>query len=262
MQMQEEREIKDAVKRVFAKNAQKFVTSESHAKGSDLSQLVEWLNPQPNWVVLDIATGGGHVAKTLAPHVGHVFATDLTHQMLANTAKHLTQHAKNVWYVLADAESLPFLDNSFDCVTCRIAPHHFPNPHKFIEEVHRVLSPGGRFILSDNVAPPVPQLDTFMNTFEKIRDVSHVRCLSIKEWRELFASTGLIEKKSAEQKKFYDFPKWVARTADSQEQIDRVSQYILQADDQIKDYFSVTIEEDQVKSLEVDAWLVMCEKKQ
>jgi ubiquinone/menaquinone biosynthesis C-methylase UbiE len=258
--MQEEQEIKEAVKKVFAQNAQKFVTSETHAKGGDLSQLVEWLNPQPNWVVLDIATGGGHVAKALAPHVGYVFATDLTQQMLANTAKHLAEHAKNIWYVLADAESLPFLDNSFDVVTCRIAPHHFPKPHQFIAEVHRVLTPGGKFILSDNVAPPVPELDQFMNTFEKMRDVSHVKCLSIAEWRALFASCGLVEKKSEEQKKLYDYPSWAARTSESQAQMGRVSKYILQANNQIKDYFSIVTEGEQIKSLKVDTWLVMCEK--
>ncbi len=104
--------------------------------------------------------------------------TDLTKEMLENTKKHLKDF-ENLTYILADAEALPFLDQSFDVVTCRIAPHHFPNPDKFIEEVARVLAPDGTFILIDNVVPDDRKLATFMNMFEKLRDDSHVRVLIV-----------------------------------------------------------------------------------
>lgn len=118
--------IKETVKDQFARNAEKYVTSETHAKGDDLALMVEWMQPKGDWTVLDIATGGGHVTKHLSPHVAHIFATDLTREMLATAQRHLSRTCENVWYMVADAEELPFLDQTFDVVTCRIAAHHFP----------------------------------------------------------------------------------------------------------------------------------------
>jgi ubiquinone/menaquinone biosynthesis C-methylase UbiE len=132
----ENHEIKAIVQEQFARNAEKYVKSESHAKANDLSEMIDWLVPNSSWVALDIATGGGHVTKALSPHVGQVFSTDLTHQMLEAAKRHLDVACKNVWYVIADSESLPFLDEAFDVVVCRIAPHHFPNPDRFVSEVN------------------------------------------------------------------------------------------------------------------------------
>ncbi len=100
--------IKDVVKEQFSRNADKYVTSESHGKSEDLALLVQLLEPEPDWRVLDIATGGGHTAKSLAPHVAQVFATDLTREMLVSAHRYVTQHADNVWFIVADAENLPF----------------------------------------------------------------------------------------------------------------------------------------------------------
>ncbi|WP_231514904.1 class I SAM-dependent methyltransferase [Oceanobacillus salinisoli] len=114
--------------------------------------LVDWLSPDLQMSVLDIATGGGHVAKTLSPFVQTVFATDLTKEMLAVTANYLHDY-KNIHYVIADAEDLPFLDQSFDIVTCRIAAHHFQDKERFIQGVKRVLKDDGKFLFIDNVTP-------------------------------------------------------------------------------------------------------------
>lgn len=253
--------IKQKIKDVFGKNADKYITSEIHAKGDDLNLLVEWIKPQNHWVVLDIATGGGHVAKALAPHAGMVFSTDLTEKMLSNTAKHLNKDFNNIFYVVADAEKLPFLEETFDLVTCRIAPHHFPNPAEFIKEASRVLKPGGKFLLIDNVAPADKKLDEFMNTAEKLRDESHVRCLTKAEWRQFFTHSSLKEVRDIDRKKNFIFKTWVVRTASSQQQMDTVEKYILKGDEEIKNYFSVTLTSDgSVESHQIDEWMVLTEK--
>ncbi|KEP25031.1 class I SAM-dependent methyltransferase [Bacillus zhangzhouensis] len=89
----------------FGRNAEKYVTSQAHAKGADLDLIVEWTAPEESWVVLDIATGGGYTAKALAPYVYQVFATDLTKEMLSNTSLHLKAYS-HIFYVLADAETV------------------------------------------------------------------------------------------------------------------------------------------------------------
>ncbi|QBP42718.1 class I SAM-dependent methyltransferase [Paenisporosarcina antarctica] len=251
---------KERVKSVFGKNADKYLKSESHAKGNDLPLLKDWLEPENTWSVLDIATGGGHVTKALAPFVGTVFSTDLTEEMLENTAKHLNAIFDNIIFVIADAESLPFLKDTFDVVVCRIAPHHFPNPEKFIEEASRVLKSNGKFILIDNIAPADSKLGEFMNKTEKLRDDSHVRCLSKDEWNHLLQVNNLVVKKSLDRKKTFAYPEWVARTTENEEQVNRVKQHLLQADKETAHYFAITKQGDDIESFMIDEWMVMCEK--
>jgi ubiquinone/menaquinone biosynthesis C-methylase UbiE len=150
----------------FGKKAREYVESRDHALGPDLQRIIDWAQPERNWRVLDVATGGGHVARTLYPHVGLVVATDLTWLMLkAARDANLKAGADGIIYLMADAENLPFLDETFEMVTCRIAPHHFTDKGAFIREVSRTLKSNGIFIMIDNVIPNDPELGTMMNTF-------------------------------------------------------------------------------------------------
>ncbi|RHW36154.1 SAM-dependent methyltransferase [Lysinibacillus yapensis] len=254
-------QIKQKVQQQFGQHAQKYVTSSTHATGSDLALLKEWLEVTSDSVALDIATGGGHVVKTLAPHVGQVFATDLTYGMLETAKKHLDPYASNIFYVIADAESLPFLENTFDAVTCRIAPHHFPNPQLFVKEVARVLKPGGKFVLIDNIAPDDPVLDDFVNTLEKLRDDSHVRSYSVSEWTKWFEHAGLSLLKANHRKKTFPYPEWVRRTTTSEEQVKVVDAHLLSASKTIQEYFSIESVDGNIQSIIIDEWMALAEKK-
>lgn len=252
----------DAKKKVieqFSKHANAYATSPSHGNEDDLNRIVEWLKPQKSWRVLDIATGGGHVAKTLAPHVYQVVASDLTKDMLISTRSFLND-LDNILYVIGDAENLPFLDDTFDAVTCRIAPHHFPDPKKFVQEASRVLKSGGTFLLIDNVAPEDRALAEYMNTFEKLRDPSHVRCLPVREWQQYLMESQLHEVKREVRKKTYDFPVWVRRTADREEQIQNVESFILGGTDKLRNYYRVQLSGNKIVSLQVDEMMIMYKK--
>ncbi|MEI4770117.1 methyltransferase domain-containing protein [Psychrobacillus sp. FJAT-51614] len=253
--------IKNKVQEVFSKNAEKYVTSSTHAKGSDLSLLPSWLDLPTNSIVLDIATGGGHVVKALAPHASQVFATDLTYQMLEAAKRHLDQTESNISYVIADAESLPFLENTFDAVTCRIAPHHFPHPDIFVKEVARVLKHGGKFLLIDNIAPEEKELDEFVNHLEKLRDESHNRSYSINEWKTWFEQADLTLLKAEARKKTFDYPDWVRRTTTSEEQVKKVDSHLLLANDSISNYFSIQTSNDSIQSITIDEWMALAVKK-
>lgn len=252
-------EVKRHVQEVFSKNKQAYVDSTTHKKQSDLDAIVEWLKPDDSHKALDIATGGGHVAKALSRHCGTVFATDLTKDMLQNTAYHLNSQS-NIEYVVADAEQLPFLDDSFDLVTCRIAPHHFPSPNRFIEEVARVLKDNGKFLMIDNVAPEDDQLDEFYNRFEKKRDYSHVRALKISDWEKLFRNHRLNVKQYLTRKKIMPFQDWVRRTLDDETDQKAVEEFFKQAPAEAKSHFSITEENDHVKSFAIDEYMVIVEK--
>ncbi|MRG85266.1 class I SAM-dependent methyltransferase [Salinibacillus xinjiangensis] len=250
---------KAKVRAQFSKNPQSYVESITHAKADDLEKLVQWLSPEQSWVVLDVATGGGHVAKHVSPYVKQVFSTDLTKEMLENTSKNL-KDLDNIFYVLADAEELPFLNHTFDAVTCRIAPHHFPHPSKFVSEVSRVLKPGGKMMLVDNVAPNDENLASYMNTFEQLRDYSHVKCLSTREWKQLFDDNDLVMQKEECRKKTYEYDSWVHRTTDTEEQQSKVRDFILSGSKEQLHYFQIKKQGECIHSLQIDESMFLCEK--
>ncbi len=196
---------KSLVQQRFGAFAATYATSRPHATGSSLARLVELASPEPPWTALDIATGAGHVALAFGPRVAHVVASDLTPQMLA-VARSLARERgiRNVSFAELRAEVLPFADETFDLVTCRIAPHHFDDVGRFVVESFRVLRPGGVFGLVDNISPDTSIMDgdagalaaaaDAYNAFEKFRDPSHVRCLTLTEWRDLMAEAGFQER--------------------------------------------------------------------
>lgn len=59
------------------------------------------------------------------------------------------KHINGIRFITGDCENLPFAAGSFDVVTCSMSFQHYPNPEKFFMSLHRVLRPGGRFVLRD-----------------------------------------------------------------------------------------------------------------
>jgi ubiquinone/menaquinone biosynthesis C-methylase UbiE len=185
-------DVKQQAQTRFAQYAQGYVTSKSHAEGADLERLLELAQPQPDWHVLDIATGGGHTALKFAPHVARVVAADLTPTMLYAARAFITeQGAANLVYSAGDAENLPFVHHSFDLVTCRIAPHHFPDCFRFVQECARVLKTGGLVLIEDHLAPDDERAARYLDSFERLRDPSHVRAFASYEWQGMFLDAGL-----------------------------------------------------------------------
>lgn len=199
----------DLIRRSFGPNAAAYATSGSHARGWSLPRLLELVPPKASWQMLDIATGAGHTALTFAPHVDRVIASDLTPEMLATAGRLARERGlQNLEFRQANAQDLPFEAATFDLVTCRIAPHHFPDPAKFVAEAARVLRPMGIFGLVDNIVPEDEQVAEYINAFERFRDASHVRCLPLSEWIDLIKRAGLTLTHSEIGFKTMDFAVW------------------------------------------------------
>jgi ubiquinone/menaquinone biosynthesis C-methylase UbiE len=248
---------KQKVQQQFGANAAAYATSKVHAKGYSLSRLVELTQPQPDWHVLDVATAAGHTAFVFAPHVAHVTATDLTPEMLTVAAglaaeKELT----NLTFAPADAEALPYESDMFDLVTCRIAPHHFPDIQQFINEAARVLKPGGLLAVVDNIVPGthlrgkkarlLNEAGAYVNAFEKLRDPSHGRCWSVSEWEHGFRQAGLAMQHQELLTKEIEFGSWAARMQVSPEDSIRLKAMLVQAPTAVSDFLTPQISNDRI----------------
>jgi len=179
----------------FGAVAEKYVTSKVHAEGESLQLMVEMAKPRPTARVLDVGTGAGHTAFAFAPHVASVVASDITEQMLEQVRRGIAQRGlANVTTAgPAPAEDLPFPDASFELVLCRTAAHHFADAQAFMRSAFRVTTPGGALVFCDTIAPDDdPATDAWLDEIERVRDPSHVRDWSTREWRQMAEAAGYV----------------------------------------------------------------------
>ena len=175
---------------VWSSRAEAFRESPTHREGPDLDLLVEMCEPGPGVTVLDVATGGGHVARRLREHGCRVVTVDPAPGMRAD--------------VIARAEHLPFDDGSFDVVTCRIAPHHFENIRAAVVEMARVAD--RLVVIEDNLF-----VDEQIEAAERLRDPTHVRCYSEEEWKVMLTDVGLEIERTERIERRQDVDDWLAR---------------------------------------------------
>jgi SAM-dependent methyltransferase len=152
---------------VWSDRAQAYRESEAHREGRDLDLIVEWAVGART--ALDVATGGGHVARRLREAGLNVVTTDAAPGMEPD--------------VVCRSEELPFADGSFDVVVCRVAAHHFDAPALAVREMARVS--GQLLLISDNLHGG-EQLEQA----EKLRDPTHVRNYTEREWRGFLENAG------------------------------------------------------------------------
>jgi SAM-dependent methyltransferase len=151
----------------WSAHAEAYRESDAHRSGADLDLLVEWAQGR---TALDVATGGGHVARRLREAGLNVVTVDPAPGMRAD--------------VLSNAEHLPFADGSFDIVVSRIAPHHFADIRAAVSEMARVS--GDLVLVVDNL-----YRGDAVEEAERLRDPTHLRTYGEGEWRELFEQAGL-----------------------------------------------------------------------
>jgi len=183
---------------IWSERAQSYVESDAHRQGEDLEQLVAWAAGART--ALDVATGGGHVARRLREEGVDVVTCDPAPGM------HPT--------VVCRAESLPFADGSFDVVACRTAAHHFEDIRAAVAEMARVS--GDRVLIVDTVFTTEE-----VEEAEKLRDPSHVRNYSEEEWAGLVVAAGLELAEARFFEHSFDLDAWLARTGCEGEEAER-----------------------------------------
>ena len=213
----------------WEKAAEAYATGE-HKAGRELELVVEYAAPTGKERLLDIGTGAGHTALALAPRVADVVLTDPVEAMLA-TARRLFQTAGlwNAQFVRASAEQLPFPKASFDIVTTRLAAHHFDDVALAMSQVARVLQPGGIFIFIDTTAPEDPESAAYQDEVEQLRDPTHRRIYTEREWIAFCEQAGLRIEKQEVIRKAHDFEPWLERGGEDAVTQQRVRARFLEA---------------------------------
>lgn len=200
------------VQKQFGRAAEAYTQSPAFAEGEDLGWLVEQAGTELHAYALDIGTGAGHAAFALAPCTENIVGFDITAQMVEAACRNASDRGiENYHACVGNAEFLPFSNANFPLVICRYTGHHFHNPARVVQEVARVLTPGGRFLVVDNTSPDDPSADRWINTVEVLRDPSHVREWSQSEWQAYFHEAGLSFGVTNTWLKMLEFDDWVAR---------------------------------------------------
>src|SRR3954447_3771098 len=181
----------ETVRREFAKQAVSFEDpTYSFADRRLIERILTHVPPRTGELVLDVAGGTGIVGRAFARTAAQAVVIDLTRAMLeARKREADAAGLRNVLYLEGDAAALPFLDESFDLVTCRFAVHHFADPVRQIGEMARVCRRGGRVAIVDLVAFD-EALGAEHDRLERLRDPSHTRALAAREIARLLSESG------------------------------------------------------------------------
>jgi len=183
---------------IWSDRRQAYVESDAHRGGDDLELLVSWA--AGGRTALDVATGGGHVARRLRAAGLEVVTTDAAPGMRPD--------------VVSRAEHLPFADGSFDVVACRTAAHHFADVRAAVREMARVS--GDRVLLVDTV-----HMGDDVEQAEMLRDPSHVRNYTDAEWAGIVVEAGLVLDHVVFLPHTFDLAAWLARTGCQGEEAER-----------------------------------------
>jgi demethylmenaquinone methyltransferase/2-methoxy-6-polyprenyl-1,4-benzoquinol methylase len=134
--------------------------------------MVEWLNPQPGWKVLDVAGGTGDIAFRIAEMAktrggeAEITVCDINAQMLGEGLRRAGEKDEGaIGWVCGDAEKLPVPDGYFDAYTIAFGIRNVTHIDAALSEARRVLKPGGRFLCLEFSKLEVPGLDELYDAY-------------------------------------------------------------------------------------------------
>lgn len=222
-------EHKSLVRQAFTQQAQAYAANPSIVDPARLSRLVQAVHPQPGARVLDVATGPGYVAMAFAEAGCEVVGLDLTEAPLkiaeeVSRARGLT----HVRFQPGDAEHLPFAEQEFDIVVCRLALHHCEFPQRVLAEMTRVCRFQGMVVIEDLVTSEYPARAAYQNRCEQLRDPSHTRALPISELLTLFTACNLEVEQLYTGYLVQSVGQWLANTHTPPEPAEQVRLMIVQ----------------------------------
>lgn len=219
--------IEATVQEQFNRCAPYYLKDSAMADQKLLHWIVQLSEPQANDRTLDVACGAGFLVHEFAKFVCHAIGVDLSKTMLREARKYaLELGLANTSFKLAHAELLPFADEAFNIVSCKLALHYFTDPKRTIREMNRVAKSGARFILIDRVSSEDQSKREYHNRIEKLRTPSKVKVYSTSEITDLMKGQGLSIIHTHYFEQHQDFEEWIKTTGASEENQQHARQLI------------------------------------
>lgn len=227
-------------KEQFNNQAKFYSSSKTFSAGESLDILSSLLNKKKFESGLDIGTGAGFAAFELSKSCKKVEATDISEGMI-NEAKKIMKERKinNLNFNICSAEELNYSDKEFDIVTCRTAAHHFLDVEKFCSEVHRVLKDEGEFIIVDTITSDQIKLNNWHQEVELIRDKSHIKNLSLIEWKNILKISKFSFLDIIQSRVTMNLNDWMERSGTSDKDKNILKDKFQNSDEKIKSFFGI-----------------------
>jgi len=175
-----------------------------------LEELIQHLDLKPDLRVLEVAAGNCILAQKIAPLVSAITAVDVTEEGLekGKTAAEETG-INSISFKVGSAEAVPLEAEKFDLVFSRYSLHHCLDPSKAFREMVRMCKTGGRVAVYDLIQEDEALRAEKFNYFQKLRDPSHTRILTLAELETFFTSAGIKILKSEKEMVDENISQWV-----------------------------------------------------
>ena len=202
----------ESIREEFTHQTDSFADSPAMNAAEILGALVELAPADPGARWLDVACGPGLIARALAPRVGSVLGVDLTPAMIEKaTAETEAAGLDNVGFGIGDATALGLGDDSFDGAITRFSLHHIPVPMRVLEEMARVVRPGGLVVVGDHLTDSDGEAAAWHQEIERLRDPTHWASPTPERLRAMGKAAGLLADSERVVPIELDYEEWLGR---------------------------------------------------
>jgi ubiquinone/menaquinone biosynthesis C-methylase UbiE len=243
----------------WSKLGDNYAASNVHKFGPSLAKLIALARPNEHDVCLDIGTGAGHTAAALAQYAKQVYGLDPAEGML-KAAGESYGYLTNLEFTPGSSEDTGFPDNTFDIVTARHTLHHHPSMPRTLSEIKRILKPGGRLVIVDEITPN-ENVNDWYHRLEVAKDPTHVRAYYVEEWKAFIKEAGLTWiLGDADTKYHLDVESWIQRAKASDEQAEKVRQLFREANPESQKLFTIVYKDGNAITFDMPVMVMLAVK--
>ena len=247
------------VAEAWSRLGENYAVSTPHKFGASLPKLVALARPTANDICLDIGTGTGHTAAQLARTAKKVYGLDPSEGM-RQVAQDAYGHLDNLELVPGTSENTGFADDTFNLITARHTLHHHPSMPRTLTEIKRILRPGGRLVVVDEITPNA-EVNAWYHELEITRDPTHGRAYFLDEWQVFIREAGL-EWVVGDAETIYtlEVESWITRMKPTPEQAEKVRQLFKNADTTAKTIFNIVYADGNAVTFDMPMALILAVK--
>ncbi|HEX3321939.1 MAG TPA: class I SAM-dependent methyltransferase [Terriglobales bacterium] len=222
-----DRSHKAVVQESFTQQAEAYAVAPAVADPDRIARFVEAIAPNSNSRLLDVACGPGFLALAFAKRCRETVGIDLTRAPLKIARRNREKLGlKNADFLVADADYLPFPDETFDVVVSRLALHHLQDPGSVLREMARVCRTNGKLAVEDLLSSEHQERARFHNEVEQLRDPSHTRALARSELLRVLSAAALETERVFSSEVVHNLERWLANTQTPPDKAARIRKMI------------------------------------